>query len=263
MHGISPCGRSRWSSAQRLGGGRGMPGPALQSLITTSKASWSLPPFPKFRRLTTCSLPQLLKIWSTPPKLEPVKTRWIRESISLTVWVPASALKSPTRTTPSPSSTCVPMVFKRFQAVACLPQRPPVPTGNGPWWLTNSTVLPSDVCRKRAQSAPRVPHHCSGRSSATSSMPWPRSSHSEARYAMATAWSPWTAWYSASRPASLNTRSTSSHSWKPMKSYGACQPPEAINLPTLPPLPLRKFCPKRYHQNKLKDITLTSCGCPP
>jgi len=108
------------------------PGARPTSMITF-RASWSLPPPFRVLVLTTWSLSTLLKMLSMPSRYSPVWTcrRYLRNSC--TVGESTFALKSPTKTIPSPSCPCSEMSCKMLRAVASPPQTPPVLIGRGPW----------------------------------------------------------------------------------------------------------------------------------
>mmetsp|Transcript_51786 Transcript_51786/g.113016 ORF Transcript_51786/g.113016 Transcript_51786/m.113016 type:complete len:242 (+) Transcript_51786:228-953(+) len=127
------------------------------SWMTAEMASWWLPPLPRFSVRTTCDLPTLLKMLSTPPKETPLWT-WVRRcQRPWMVSEAAFALKSPTRSRLSPSWPWAAMRPSRLVAVCRPPQVPPEFTESGPWWFTKTTVLPVSPWRSRSHMAPRRP----------------------------------------------------------------------------------------------------------
>mmetsp|Transcript_5831 Transcript_5831/g.22244 ORF Transcript_5831/g.22244 Transcript_5831/m.22244 type:complete len:218 (-) Transcript_5831:573-1226(-) len=213
----------------------------------TSRASWSLPPDPRLRLPTTDA--QLLRTLSTPPKELPEYTLFILLSRCCKVCDSGPALKSPTRTTASPVRASLAMIFSTLYAVASPPQRPPVPTGRGPWWLTKRSVLLVTLFCRRIHITALVPYHWSLRSSPTSCAP--SESKVQLVFLKAThmAWGPTRAPYSPIRPPSSMTLAMPSHSWKPITSNFAGEEASAMSRPALPPLPRRM--PKRFHQKRL------------
>mmetsp|Transcript_64913 Transcript_64913/g.182705 ORF Transcript_64913/g.182705 Transcript_64913/m.182705 type:complete len:255 (-) Transcript_64913:486-1250(-) len=242
-----------------IGASVGASGPSLK---TTSRASWSLPPVPRFAVHTTPAPGTLLKMLSTPPHMVPLNVRRRPPSScsARTVEESAFALKSPTRKTASRASACSATILSRWCAVAAPPHRPPVLRGSGPWWFTKKAVLPVALCTSRIHCAKRFPKYSACWSSATAASPPASMSQDASLKAMHSAAGPWNVEYRLASPATSSTMRTFSHSWKPITSYFSSRATLAMRSSALSPFPCR--ISKRFHQKRLNVITFTSTGAP-
>mmetsp|Transcript_78929 Transcript_78929/g.231676 ORF Transcript_78929/g.231676 Transcript_78929/m.231676 type:complete len:255 (-) Transcript_78929:42-806(-) len=134
--------------------------------------------------------------------------------------------------------------------------------GSGPWWLMTKSFLLVFLCERRTKATNRVPQNSWGESSATSTKPkfmvCQRSSLHTMTTAPATGLAGPTVRQAPFRPASwasLSTRPTSLHSWKPITSKGSACAALAMSRPALLWFPLRWR--KRFHQKRLYVSVLT------